>query len=299
MRDWLEHPGTGFWRGAGGIRAGWRALFYGMLLAALAFAEILLLAWIKPPWPRPQARLTAGFVALNEAMLLIPVFAATAIMARLEGRPVLSCGLAAFHPGRKLAGGLLAGVAALSLLMALLVAGGWARPRWGGLSALGAAESGLAWLGVCLLIGLTEETAFRGYLQQSLARGLGFWRAALASSLIFGALHITNTHESVIGIINVCGAGLILCLALQRTGSLWWPIGFHAGWDFAENFIYGTHDSGQACAGALLDTLPAGRLWLSGGLAGPEGSLLGLGVEVITAVILFWFLRPEPLIDSN
>ncbi len=195
-------------------------------------------------------------------------------------------------PVEGLAGGLFAGIGSLSLLMALLLAGGLAESSWRGLSPLAAAINLLAWLSACLLIGLTEELAFRGYLQQVLSRGLGFWPAALVTSLIFGLLHITNSHESVIGIANVCGAGLILCLALRRTGSLWWSIGFHAGWDFSENFLYGTHDSGQSCAGALLDTLPRGAAWLSGGMTGPEGSLFSLAVELLVAGAMFLFLRP-------
>ena len=299
MRGWLKRPGAGWWRGATGVRPGWRAAIYAALLVVLVVGEILLLVRLQPPWLRPEAQLSAGFVGLNELMLLIPVLAATAVMAGLEGRSVLSCGLAGAFPGRKLMGGLLAGIAALSLLMALLLAGGWAESHWRGLSAQEIATNLLAWLSVCLLVGLTEELAFRGYLQQALSRGMGFWPAALVTSLIFGLLHGFNPHESVIGIAAVCGAGLIFCLGLRRTGALWWSIGFHAGWDFSENFLYGTHDSGQSCAGALLDTLPHGPDWLSGGLAGPEGSLFGLGVELLVAGLAFLFLRPRLLMWIN
>ncbi|HTQ70294.1 MAG TPA: CPBP family intramembrane glutamic endopeptidase [Acidocella sp.] len=272
---------------------------YMALLAALVVGEIWLLARLQPPWLRPEAQLSAGFVGLNEMLLLIPVLAATAVMAGLEGRSVLSCGLAGPLPGRNLMGGLLAGIAALSLLMALLLVGGLAESHLRGLSVRAVATNLLAWLSVCLLVGLTEELAFRGYLQQVLSRGMGFWPAALLTSLIFGLLHSFNPHESVIGIAAACGAGLIFCLGLRRTFTLWWPIGFHAGWDFSENFLYGTHDSGQSCAGALLDTLPHGPGWLSGGLAGPEGSLLGLGVELLVAGVAFLFLRQRLLIWIN
>ncbi len=294
MHGWLELPGAGWWRGPEGVRPGWRAAIYALLMVALVAGLIWLLVRLQPPWLRPTAALSAGFIALNELMLLLPVFAATAVMTGLEGRSFLSAGLLGPRSGRSLAGGLLAGIAALSLLMALLLAGGLAQSSWRGLPPLALATNLLAWLGACLLIGLTEELAFRGYLQQALSRGLGFWPAALVTSLIFGLLHVTNQHESVIGIVNVCGAGLILCLGLRRTGSLWWPIGFHAGWDFSENFLFGTHDSGQACAGAMLDTLPLGPVWLSGGLAGPEGSLFSLGVELLVAGAMLLFLRPSP-----
>jgi uncharacterized protein len=294
MYGWLIRPGAGWWRGPEGVRAGWRAAVFAVVLAALVGGEIWLLARLQPPWLRPEAQLSAGLVALNELMLLLPVLAATVVMTSLEGRSILSCGLAGARSGRRLAGGLLAGIAALSLLMALLLASGHAETTWSGLSTRQIVADLFGWLGVCLLVGLTEEAAFRGYLQQALSRGMGFWPAALVTSLVFGLLHVVNAHESIIGIANVCGAGLIFCLGLQRTGSLWWSIGFHAGWDFSENFLYGTHDSGQSCAGALLDTLPHGPAWLSGGLAGPEGSLFGLGVELLVAGGMFLVLRPQP-----
>lgn len=275
------------------VRAGWRALIYSLLLAGMTIAEILLLEWIRPPWLRPEPRMTVGYEAINEALLLVPVFMATAVMAGFERRSVFSYGLAGPKPLRNLSNGLLCGIAALSFLILLLLGGGLAQTHWRGLSVLGILGQALAWLGVSWLIGLTEEMAFRGYLLQTLARGMGFWPAALVTSLLFASLHITNADETVIGIINVFGAGMILCLALKRSFSLWWSIGFHAGWDYSENFIYGTHDSGQACAGALLNTLPHGPLWFSGGLAGPEGSLLGLGVEVLAAAGIYVFLRPQ------
>lgn len=291
MRGWAMRPGKGMWRGAGGLRAGWRFAVYALLLAGFTVCEAQALARFNPPWLRPTALLTPGFVVMNELVLLVPVLAASWLMLRLEGRALLSCGLTDQRPMRHLAAGLAAGLAALSALMALLLAGGYAAIGWQGLAAAQIVANGLSWLAVSLLVGLAEELAFRGYPQQALSAGLGFWRAGFITSLLFACAHITNPHESVIGIINVFGAGLILCLGLWRTGSLWWPIGYHGGWDFTENFLFGTHDSGQACAGAMLNSLPKGAVWLSGGLAGPEGSLIGLGVEFAAALLVFRFLR--------
>ena len=44
---------------------------------------------------------------------------------------------------------------------------------------------------------------FRGYLQATLTRGLGFWPAAILVSVLFGAGHIPNAGETVVGIIGV------------------------------------------------------------------------------------------------
>ena len=32
---------------------------------------------------------------------------------------------------------------------------------------------------------------------------------------------------------------MVFCLSLWRTGSLWWAVGFHAAWDWAQSFLYG------------------------------------------------------------
>ena len=74
---------------------------------------------------------------------------------------------------------------------------------------------------------------------------------------------------------------LFFCLTVRRTGSLWFAIGFHAVWDYAESFIYSVPDSGIMVPGHLMDSTFGGPRWLTGGHIGPEGSvfvfpLLGL-----------------------
>ena len=78
---------------------------------------------------------------------------------------------------------------------------------------------------------LMEEVLFRGLLQPALRRRWSFPAAALLTTLLFTALHFTQTGmywPSVAGIF-LCGA----CLAWlrERTGSLWPPIAFHMGFN--------------------------------------------------------------------
>jgi hypothetical protein len=77
--------------------------------------------------------------------------------------------------------------------------------------------------------------------------------------------------------------GLVFCLALWRTGSLWWAIGFHAAWDWAQSFLYGVADSGTIAQGRLFAAHPLGRPILSGGLTGPEGSAFILPIVLLSA----------------
>jgi membrane protease YdiL (CAAX protease family) len=132
-----------------------------------------------------------------------------------------------------LVAGILWGFFCLSVLVGilwkagLLVFDGMALSRF---SVLGFA---FTWSFVFLLVGFFEESLLRGYLQHTLTRGIGFWWAALLLWVVFALGHTTNKGESVQGIVEVGLAGLLFCLSLWYTKSLWWAVGFHAGWDWA------------------------------------------------------------------
>ncbi len=83
---------------------------------------------------------------------------------------------------------------------------------------------------------------------------------------------------------------MVFCLSLWRTGSLWWAIGFHTSWDWAQSFLYGVADSGIIAQHHLLATHPAGKSLLSGGATGPEGSIFVLAILTLIAVIILFTL---------
>src|SRR5205823_4346240 len=93
-------------------------------------------------------------------------------------------------------------------------------------------------------VGLSEEFLFRGYTQYTLARGMGFWPAALCLSLVFGAAHLRNPGEGIVGAANVAVTGLVFAFALRRTGNLWLAVGWQGTFDFGETFVYSVADSG-------------------------------------------------------
>jgi membrane protease YdiL (CAAX protease family) len=269
-----------WWRGPDGVRAGWCVLAFILLTVVLVFAVVFLTprAWLLAMMAKGQ--ITPSFMAYNEMALLLPVLAATALMTWFEGRSFLSCGLSGARPLARLVNGAVWGLILLCVIMLVLVATGHAALAWAGLTGGGVAHYALAWAAASLLTGLAEELALRGYLLQSFTRGLGFWPAVVITSLLFGALHISNHGEGLIGIASAALGGAIMALGVRGTGSLWWSIGLHSSWDYAENFIFGTPDSGQICAGALLRTTPSGPAFLSGGATGPEGSLFALALLV-------------------
>lgn len=118
------------------------------------------------------------------------------------------------------------------------------------------------------------------------AEGAGFWQAAWVTSTLFGFIHTANNGENWIGIFAAAAIGFVFCVSVWVTGSAWWAIGCHVGWDWAETYFYGTADSGLPAQGHYLTTNPAGNALWSGGTDGPEGSVLVLGVILLLLVAL-------------
>jgi hypothetical protein len=114
----------------------------------------------------------------------------------------------------------------------------------------------------------------------------GFWQASWVTSTAFGFIHTTNNGENWIGIFAAAFIGFVFCVSVRVTGSVWWAIGCHVAWDWAETYFYGAIDSGMQPTGHYLTTSPSGNALWSGGTDGPEGSLLVLGVTLLLLVAL-------------
>jgi membrane protease YdiL (CAAX protease family) len=71
-----------------------------------------------------------------------------------------------------------------------------------------------------------EEFLFRGLLFPVLARGGRVTLALVASALLFGAIHLQPAGLPILSTL-----GLVLALAVRRTGSLWPAILVHACWN--------------------------------------------------------------------
>jgi len=298
--------------GADGLRAGWGLLLFAALFLVLVDASAVLVHTIRD-LGRDRSHATASqsaftapmpphVVYLNEGVPLFCAIVATWLMGKIERRPFSGYGYAPRRPLRNFFAGLAWGVALLSLLVAILRATGLLVFNARLLFGRSALRYGLIWLAGFLLVALLEEVLTRGYAQFTLTRGLsaiyrhlfdparanalGFWTAAFILSFAFGFDHRGNPGESPLGLLSAGLAGFLLCLSLWRTGSLWWAIGFHTSWDWAQSFLYGVADSGIMVQGHLFATHPVGRSYLSGGLTGPEGSLFLLPVVLAGATVI-------------
>ncbi len=288
-------PGRSIFVGPHGLRPGWGCFFFLLLLFLYGEAVNTAARQLLHGQKRP-ALLPPGLMIPFELVEAAGVVFVTAIMARAERRPFTSFGLGGTASLPRFLGGLGAGFAAISALVGLLWAFGLA--AWSGptLPTGAALRYGLAWGLGFLLTGIFEELLLRGYLLFTLARGIGFWWAALLLSAAFGLIHGTNPGETPVGLFAAAAVGLLFCLSIRYTGSLWWAIGFHAAWDWGESFFWGTSDSGMLVRGHLLNEHALGpRIW-SGGATGPEGSLLVFPILLVSALCMFlwWGMRKSP-----
>jgi len=281
--------------GPNGIRAGWRLLIAIGLFVVFALAIQMVMKHIPPlqAWQRAQSRtvFTPGLLILSEGVAALSLVLAALVMTFIEKRTFADYG---WPPNEAFAKrfwqGVPYGFAMLTVLMALIAAlhgfshGGWA---------LGRAEAvkyGFLYLIGFIIVAIYEEFAFRGYLQATLASGIGFWPAAVVMAIVFGAIHLGNTGEAAIGALSAGSFGLLCVFTLWRTGNIWFAIGMHAAWDWGETYFYSVPDSGQAAQGHLLNSSLQGPAWLAGGSVGPEGSVfvfLVLGLAAVGIHYLF------------
>ena len=252
-----------------GLRAGWGLAFYVAMFYPLQF--------VAGRWVGSAAPGVSGLwgMMLDESGVLVAAVLPALILARVERRPWGAYGL----PGRSTFGklfwiGAVWGFASITLLLGTMY--GLRVFDVGHLAIHGArmVKYALFWATFFLLVGFFEEFLLRGYSQFTLTRSIGFWPAAVVLSCAFGLIHLRNTGEEWTGLLAAAVIGFFFCLTLRRTGSLWFAVGFHAAWDWGETFFYSVPDSGTMFPGHLLKSSLNGPRWLTGGMVGPEGSLL-------------------------
>lgn len=275
---------TVFW-GPDGLRPGWGFAFYVAMFYVLQF---VVARWVG----------TLDFanglwsMMLAEFGLLVAAAVPSFILARVERRPWRSYGLplrGAF--GKSFWVGAIWGLASITFLLVAMY--DLRLFSFGHLAIRGTRilRFALFWGLFFLLVGFFEEFLLRGYSQFTLTRAFCFWPAAIFLSCVFGLIHSQNAGEQWPGLLAAAAIGLFFCLTLQRTGTLWFAIGFHAAWDWGETFLYSVPDSGTLFPGHLLKSSFRGPHWLTGGIVGPEGSVLCF---VVIGLVWIIFARVYP-----
>jgi membrane protease YdiL (CAAX protease family) len=285
--------------GRQGIRAGWSIGIFFLLMALFTAAFFMPTITLLKHYNISTEDMQPLSACATELAAFLGLLAATMVMSRIEHKPIIFYGLQGTRRFVRFLYGLFCGVIALSILVGvlnlsdLLVFDG--QQMFGKAAVIYAIGWGFGFL----LVGLYEEYLMRGYMMVTLTRGIGFWWSALVFSVLFGCIHLQNPGESPVGIISASLVGFVFCISLWYLKNLWWAIGFHASWDWAESYLWGTADSGRVVQGHLFAVHPQGNILLSGGATGPEGSLLIIPLLIIIAALM-WLVwgRSKNVIDK-
>jgi hypothetical protein len=230
--------------------------------------------------PRPEA-----LSAIRRAGILLAAIGGYFVWVRWrEKRPVTELRLRPVPLLLGGAGGALLVAVPIALLFAL---GAYERVLWRAPSP--------ALLGVAVLIGIAatlEELIYRGLLFRVLERAWGTGAALALQAVVFAVGHLENlengpTGQVVVMLLSVTLVGLLWAGVFVLTRNLWVAAANHAAWNFTI-LLSGVPLSGIEDWRALapLETRYAGPDWLTGGLFGPESSLLVIATTTVAVALL-------------
>ncbi len=236
----------------------------------------------------------AGFAAF----LLLP-FAATAALVFgwirfVEKRPLSTIGLRAGNGVATFLRGHLVGCATI-LVVVLAV---WLASAYHAGSYAPALRSPAALLEIAVLLlcfgvqASAEEILFRGWLLSAIARKFNVPLGVVLSTLVFCLLHYSPGQPWFVTV-NLVLFALFACAWALQAQNIWGVMGWHAGWNWllATGFQLPVTGLNIGAPALLIEFIPTGPDYLTGGPQGPEGSLF-CGAFFLVAIA--WLLRRQP-----
>lgn len=88
-----------------------------------------------------------------------------------------------------------------------------------------------------ILVAFIEEMIFRGYLLRKLLGVFNNYTAICISAVVFSLVHMFAPGYDIFTFINIFIIGIFFALMYMYTNSLWFVIGFHFSWNFAQSLL--------------------------------------------------------------
>lgn len=234
----------------------------------------------------------ALFCFLLSSFDLILALAMLFVFSLVDKKTFLSYGFGGctFSGGvKETAAGLLLGGAMVSTVMLVLYLSGCYKVLSASLNI-----QLLTFLPFFIVAAMREEVMIRGYVFQTLEKAWGTIGAIVISSMMFGFLHLINFESGVpLGeklyscTCLTIDAGLIFAVAYLVKRRLWFPFGLHLSWNLFEGPIYGTLVSGLTLSKPFLNATVSGPFFLTGGIFGPEASLVEVAICLVLVAMLW------------
>lgn len=146
--------------------------------------------------------------------------------------------------------------------------------------------------GLTLLSSGYEELVFRCILLTILLKVFKKpWFAILITSIYFGYVHLDNEHATILSALSNGLGGVMYGLAYIYTRKIWLPWALHFAWNYVQAPILGFPVSGFKVDG-ILELKLLDHSWISGGLYGPEGGVVGIIFRFLVIILtLIWISK--------
>ncbi len=274
------------------LRAGWRLLAHLLLTILLAILIGSATGFVLVALDRTEL---FSNLLINQGIFLLSVTLSVILARRfIDRRSFVSLGLAWNRQAvADLAAGMVISALMMSFVFLVLWSFGWLQlgpPAWQEQPPAQVWSTVAVMFFVFVLVGWNEELLARGYWLQNMEAGLTPFWGALLSSILFALLHLGNPNLSAAGLAGLLLAGLFLAWTYLRTRLLWLAIGWHTGWNFFENTVFGFPVSGSDTPG-LLNPMVSGPELITGGAFGPEAGLILIPTLLLGTGLIYAYTR--------
>lgn len=144
---------------------------------------------------------------------------------------------------------------------------------------------------VLLVLSLTQEAVYRGYLFSRLMRAIGPTMATLLMSAIAAAVSAVHPWAGPLSVFVTFLLNILFSMAYLRTRALWLPWGLHFAWSACIGIVFGLPVGGWNSFSSIVDTSTYGSTWITGGFYGPEGALFTVVVAMVGMGVLYSLTR--------
>ena len=273
-------------------------MYGGSLIGSLATVPLYLALSNVPLFFNNQDLLSLLITLFSFAFISLLVFFRVKV---IEKRSLSSIGFNKNNWLKKYSLGFLIGLVMMSIIVLILLLFRYITVEKNPIQPVGvsAISSVLVILFGWIIQGATEEIVTRGWLLNVLSTKYNIGVGLLISSTLFGLMHLTNPNVNYIAVINIILVGLFYGLYVIKTNDLWAVCGMHSAWNFAQGNIFGFEVSGlDISVGTLIDLNLVENDFITGGVFGPEASIVATFVLLLSIIILL-FINNTNLLKIN
>jgi uncharacterized protein len=228
-----------------------------------------------------------SLIARTVFLIALTAFAIWVLRVKINKRSWTGMALPPLQTGRLLFG-MLCGVIVMGSLFGIQYLLGWL--HFAGISHEARSDTTqwvvtLIAIPMSISLGFSEELVFRGYVFQTLGEHVPVWIACLMMGTIFAFMHFTLPNFGLGFVVGVIPISTLFLVLRYVTGSLWFPIGFHAMWDWTEAYFLGIKGS-DPCLIQFTQTGPS--FWVGSGQTTESGILyIAASLALIVIALIY------------